>query len=150
MSRRAVRRWRAGGRPDGPRRKLAGEAATAALSPLILLARVAGGRRVRQEAPFFRDPADRSVDGLEALLQLESVGIQRRMPVIGERASDCQAVAMRRLRFLIGPCFQLPLQRTHPTHVLLELFLGMQVSRGNRFGRFAQVVEMTELMRNAR
>src|SRR5260370_42200720 len=113
MSRRAVRRWQAGERPDGPRRKLVGEAATAALSPLVLLARAAGGGRVRREAPFFRDVADRVADCLQALLQLESVGIQRRAPVIGERTSYRQAVASDRLRFLIGPFFQLPLHRTH-------------------------------------
>ena len=55
-----------------------------------------------------------------------------------------------RLRFLIGSCFPLPLQRTHPAHVLLEFFLGMQVSCGDRFGRFTEVVEMTQLVRNAR
>jgi len=34
--------------------------------------------------------------------------------------------------------------------VLLEFFLGMQISRGDRFGRFPEVVEMTQLVRNAR
>ncbi len=72
---------------------------------LVRLARAAAVGSVRREAPFFRDPPDRVVDGPQSLFQLESVSIQRRFPIIGECAPDCQAVAAHCLGFCVCPPF---------------------------------------------
>jgi hypothetical protein len=81
-------------------------------------------------------------------LQLESVGIEGRSSIIGERTSHGQTVSAHRLGFFISPSLQCPLKWTYPTHLFLQLFLDMSVGIGDRLGGFAQVMEMTELMRN--
>src|SRR5450759_1606248 len=45
--------------------------------------------------------------------------------------------------------FQGPLDGANPTYLLLELSLGMPIRLENRFGSFAHIMELTELMRHA-
>ena len=54
------------------------------------------------------------------------------------------------LALLILLLFQPPLDGADPTHLLLELGLGMPVRLKDRLRSFAQIMELTELMRHAR
>ena len=50
------------------------------------------------------------------------------------------------LRLFIFPSFQCPLDGTDPTHLLFEDRFGMAVRLKDRLGRFAQIMELAELV----
>src|ERR1700726_2578056 len=72
------------------------------------------------------------------------------MSIIGERTAHRQTVAMDGLGLAVLQLFEPPLDGAHPTHLLLELGFGMPVRLKDRFGRFTQIMELTELMRHTR
>ena len=50
------------------------------------------------------------------------------------------------LRLFIFPPFQCPLDGTDPTHLLFQYRFGMAVRLKDRLGRFAQLMELAELV----
>src|SRR2546421_1578434 len=142
----ALAHWQAGGPPDRPIHRLGGWQATWTLWLAVPFARAAANGSAQQGAPFFGHSQNRVIDGLEPLLQLEAVGIQRWFPIISDRTPDGQTVATNRFGILIGSSFQASFNGTHPTDLFLEFFLGMPISFRDRFGSFSQIVKMTELV----
>jgi hypothetical protein len=99
---------------------------------------------------LLHDALDRGVDGLEAVVEAEPGRAQRWAAIIGQGAAHGEAVGARRVRGRIGPGFELPFERTHFPDVLFELLLGMAIGFVDRLGRFAEVVELAELVGHAR
>ena len=80
---------------------------------------------------------------MQPLFQLEPVGIQGWVPIIGERAPDRQAIPTHRFGFFIAVPLECSFNGTHPAHVFLEYFLGMPIGVGDRASGFPQVMKMT-------
>ena len=87
---------------------------------------------------------------MQPVMQTESRCIQRRMPIIGEGAAYRQAIAANNFSLFIAAPLQCSFDGTNPTHLFFEFFLGMPIGLSHRFRRFAEVMEVAQLMWNAR
>ena len=104
-------------------------------------------------APFLPDPRNRGPDRFQAVVQAQPRRVQGRPPVIRERRAHRLTVAEGRGRFgitLPGRLLQAVLDGTHAADPLLQFLLGVAVRLVDRKRRFAQVVELAELVRHAR
>src|SRR3954454_2166098 len=100
------------------------------------------------ELPLFLDAAEAGLDRLQAVVQPQARSLERWPAVVGQGAAYRRAVALHDLRLRVAPALDLALDRSDPTHHLLQLFLGMPVGLKDRQGGFAQVVEMAQLVRH--
>ena len=96
-----------------------------------------------------QDALDRGVDGLEAIVEAQPSRTQRRPAIIREGTAHSEAVGARGLRGRIGARFELPFERPDFPDVLLEFLLGMAIGFVNWLRRFAEVVEVAQLVRHA-
>jgi hypothetical protein len=87
---------------------------------------------------------------LEAIVEPEPGCAERRVAIIGQGTAHGQTVRPRGLGRRIGAGFQLPFERADAPDVLLELLLGMAIGFIDRFGGFAEVVKLAQLVGNAR
>src|SRR3954469_6411280 len=100
------------------------------------------------ELPLFLDAAEAGLDRLQAVVQPQARGLERWPAVVGQGTTHRRAVALHDLRRRVAPALDLALDRSDPTHHLLQLFPGMPVALKDRQGGFAQVVEMAQLVRH--
>jgi len=100
-------------------------------------------------SPLFLDPPQAGGDRLQAPVQLQSGGRQRRPAIVGERRADGCAVAAHRLGLGVVAALDRALDRPHAADPLLELLLGVAVGLEDRQARLAQVVELAQLVRHA-
>ena len=75
---------------------------------------------------------------------------QRWLALIRESTAHRQAIASDRLGFLVLTPGHAPFNLTHAARVFLELGLGVMVSLDNWLRSLFQIVELAELVRNAR
>ena len=80
----------------------------------------------------------------------QATKLQGRLGIIRERRAHCQTVASDRLGFLILARGHASFNLAHAFCILLELSLGMPIGFGNRFGSFLEIVELAQLVRDAR
>src|SRR3954452_10344661 len=99
-------------------------------------------------APLFLDAAEAGLDRLQAVVQPQARGLERWSAVVGQGTTHRRAVALHDLRLRVAPALNPALDRSDPTHHLLQLFLGMPVGLKDRQGGFAQVVEVAQLVRH--
>ena len=95
----------------------------------------------------FQTPQTRG-DGREPAVQLQPARVQRRAPVVGQRAADRRAVPAHHLGLRAGPPLRLAFDIPHPAHRLLEFLLGVPIRLINRAGGLAPVVELAQLVRH--
>ena len=81
-------------------------------------------------------------------MQAQSRCIQGWMPIVGEGTAYRQTVSTDHFGLVISAHLQCSFDRTNPTHLFFEFFLGMPISFSHRLRRFAEVMEVTQLMRN--
>ena len=81
-------------------------------------------------------------------MQREPRSGQGWMAIVGEGTAHRTAIAAHDLGFRVYPLVQLSFNRAHPTEALFQLLLGVAVGLIDGLGRFTQIVEMTELMRD--
>src|SRR3954469_18510325 len=82
------------------------------------------------DLPLFLDAAEAGLDRLQAVVQPQARGLER--AVVGQGATHRCTVALHDLRRRVAPALDLPLDRSDPTHHLLQLFLGMPVGLKDR------------------
>jgi hypothetical protein len=63
-------------------------------------------------------PVEAGGNGGQAVLELQTPGVERRLTAIPERAPDRRTVPADDLGFRIGSVFDGPLDRPHPAHPL--------------------------------
>ena len=85
-----------------------------------------------------------------ASVQFQPRCLQGRSAVVGDRTANCRTIAANRAGFVVVTIFQSPLNRTHPTNALLQLFLGVSVRLVNRLRSFSKVMEVAKLVRHTR
>src|SRR3982751_2785692 len=100
------------------------------------------------DLPLFLDAAEAGLDRLQAVVQPQARSLERWPAVVGQGAAYRRAVALHDLRLRVAPALDLAVDRSDPTHHLLQLFLGMPVGLKDRQGGFTQVVEMAQLVRH--
>jgi len=83
------------------------------------------------------DAGNRVGDTLQALFELQSIGIQRWSPIIGQRTPDCQTIRTYRFSLFIRASLQRSLDGTYSTDLFLQFFFGVPVCISNRFGGFS-------------
>lgn len=81
-------------------------------------------------------------------MALEPRGRQRWAAIVGEGAAHRATVAPHDFRLRVGPPLNLPFKRTDATHMLFEFLLGMPIGFIDRLGGFAEIMEMTQLVRH--
>ena len=80
----------------------------------------------------------------------QSTKLQWGLAIVCERRAHRQAVASNRRRLLVIARDHASLNLAHATRILLELGLGVPVGLSDRFGSFFEIVELAQLVRNAR
>lgn len=83
-------------------------------------------------------------------MQLETGGFQRWTTIIGQCAAHRQSIVPNGCCLGIRARFQGPFDGTNPAHVLFQLRLRMAIRLENGQRSIAQVVILTQLMRNLR
>ncbi len=99
-------------------------------------------------APLFLDTLHAGHDLGQPRAQAQSRRIEWCQPIIGQGTSDRNRVATDQVGGRIITLLDSSLEWANATHVLLELLLGVPVSFEDRCGSFAQLVELTQLMRD--
>ena len=104
----------------------------------------------RREPPFARRPPQARGDRRQPAVQLQPRRLQRRPPVVGQRAAHRRAVPADHLGLGSSrPSTARSIGRT-PADLLLQLLLGVPVGLVDRPGRLPQVVELAQLVRHPR
>jgi hypothetical protein len=78
----------------------------------------------------------------------EPGGIQGRAAIVGEGPAHGTAVAPHNFRLEIRSAFELPFDGAHPADAFFQFLLGMPVCFLDGLGGFAQIMEVTQLMRH--
>jgi hypothetical protein len=133
---------------DVPRRTLPGYPATMAPSLLIPWSAVDPVCRVEMATPFLSDPLQRGCNQGEPLIQFEAGGRKRMMSIVGQSTSDSKTILPCNDPFLILFLLDFSFNRTNTTNLLFQFFLSMTIRLVDWFRRFAQVMKVTQLMRN--
>lgn len=89
-------------------------------------------------------------DGLQAAVQAQAGGLERRRAIIGQSAADRGTVPLHELGLDVLAAFDLTFGRPDGADLLLQFLLGMAVGFADRQCRLAQIVELAELMRHLR
>ncbi len=89
-------------------------------------------------------------DPAQSVLQLQPRSGQRRQAVVGQGGTHRGAVAPYNVRLLVLRIrLRLAFDPTDSPDSLLQFLLGMTIGLGDRLGRLAKIVEVTELVRHA-
>jgi hypothetical protein len=81
-------------------------------------------------------------------VQAQARRTERGPSIIGDGTPDRQTVPADGRRLWIIAPLQRTLQRAHAPHLFLQLLLGVPVRLSYRLGRFAQIVNLAELVRD--
>lgn len=96
------------------------------------------------------DAGNRVRNVLETPFELQSIGIQRRSSIVGERTPYRQPISTNRFGFFIGAFLTCSFDGMHASDLFFQLFLGMAICHCNRFGGFSQIMELTQRMGDIR
>jgi hypothetical protein len=95
-------------------------------------------------------PVEAGGNGGQALLEVQTPRVERRLTAIRERAPDRRTVPADDLGRRVGAVLHLPLDRAYPAHPLAQCLLRVPIGLPNRPTGFSQIMKLAELMRDPR
>ncbi len=102
----------------------------------------------RWQSLFLSNPLQGSHNEGESLGQFETRSRERGISIVSQSASDRKAIFPRNHCFLILLLLSFPLNRTNAAYLLFQFFLRVAICLIDRFRRFAEIMKVTQLMRN--
>jgi hypothetical protein len=81
-------------------------------------------------------------------VELQPRGGQRGAAIVGEGAAHRATVAPHDLSLMVGTPLKLPFNGPNAPYMLFEFLLGMAIGVIDRLGGFAEIMEVTQLVRH--